>query len=233
MNDNTKKRDFSYKRKPLAEILAAQRGGDGGNSLLSVQVPPYKANRAGEHRIRFLPPTGGAESPLLPLFYYYDPTARKFLVAPETHGADSPPNIAALRTQLFKEGNKELGKQLFPRKRVMAYIINRVAEGPTEVMFYDAPQSVGLEIAEIAGELTYDDPEKGYDLAYRVTGEKFTTKYLGIAFSRDATPLHADPAVTEKLLDFAVQNPLLNSLKTATAEEFQMFEASFRAANQL
>ena len=117
------------------------------------------------------------------------------------------------RLELRKASKDEIAQYRYS-KRFLAWILDRSSreEEDKGAQLWPMPDSVERDITMIShnertGEWYYiDDPEEGYELSFKTTGEKKTTKYVGLQLERRPT------SVPEKVLNFVVQYPLPTTL---------------------
>jgi len=128
-----------------------------------------------------------------------------------------PCPLCEAKKKAIEEGDEETAKALEPTYRVLSWIINRSkeAEGPK---LWAAPWTVdsnicAVSVDEDSNEVIYiDDPDKGYDVFFTRDGTGRGTKYTGEKISRNPSPLHKDAALSQKWLQFVVDNPIPNCL---------------------
>lgn len=187
------------------------KGGD-FDKFLADHIKTWKPND-GDNRIRILPPTWkGAEHFGIDLYVHYGIGAdrQSYLDLDKMKGEADP--ITEARAEAQRDGDEEYAKQLRSTRRVLVYLIDR--DHPKEgVQAWAMPQNLDRDIVMVTkdkgtGEvLPIDDPENGYDVEFRKTGQGMKTEYLGVQIARRSNPLGDD-----RWLDYAVENPLPDQL---------------------
>lgn len=210
-----KKSGFVYHR-PSADDVKKRATSRGGNrdsfviDAIQMFTPGDKLNK-----VRYLPQTWSDE----PVHYGMDiyvhygigPDNSAYLCPYKMKGEPCP--ICEAKKQAYNEGDEETAKQLEPTYRVLSFMINRAkeSEGPK---LWAAPWTVDSNICAVSvdedtNEVIYiDDPKTGYDAFFTRDGTGRNTKYSGEKIARKPSPLHADPDLLEKWLQFVVDHPI-------------------------
>ncbi len=66
--------------------------------------------------------------------------------------------------------------------------------------------------------LAIDHPDEGYDLTIKRTGSGLRTKYFGLAFDRDPSPISAKDKKQDEILEYITENPIPSVLNFYDAE---------------
>ena len=206
---------FTY-RPPKADVLKRRADGDYGDTradIIDSGIPLWKPGE-GQHRIRILPATWeGAEYYGYPIDVHYgvgDDGDR--FVCPRQFGDTCA--ICAARFAAFDEGDREYAKTLFPTRRVLYWIIDRDAANPQPLLWVAPATKIDREIAaqafdDTTGELLLiDNPDSGYDVVFSKSGQGIATQWTGVKIARRPSPIHTDPAVQSRILEYIAEHPL-------------------------
>lgn len=164
----------------------------------------------GTNRVRLLP--ANPEYWGISLFVHYiGETESPYLCPAKMQAKDCP--VCEERRRADASGDTEYGKALFPRERLLVWIIDREkeAEGPR---LWDMPKTVEIDLNHAAIDedtneaLPLDDPEEGYDIRFNKEGKGKMTRYSGITVARRVSPICDDEAKMEQWLEFIVENAL-------------------------
>lgn len=178
------------------------------DNYLDSSIPSFKP-KEGLNVIRFMPPTFGDE-----ISYVYEIHAH-YDIGPD-HGAyvcmqkmfNKPCAVCDERGK-FSEAEQ---KDLRPRKRYLAWIIDRAAER-TGPQFWDLSPTMDKDISaqclDRHGKITLiDDPENGHDVEFMRSGTRLDTDYTGHKIDRDSSPLHDDEKIQDRWMNFVIDHPL-------------------------
>jgi gp32 DNA binding protein like len=214
----TKRFPYQPRDPNVVKIRSNQRSGD-FDSIYKERVKIFKP-REGKNTIRILPPSWPqADHYGYEIFVNYgigvDDNAYLSLSAMKNE-ADP---LAEARKQAEREGDKKLADSLKPNKRVLFYLIDRMAE-EEGVQLWAAPWTVdkcfcGIAIDEDTGSVTMvDHPEDGYDIVFTKEGTGLTTKYPAekMRIKKAPSPLHEDENLANEWLGYIQENPLPDQL---------------------
>jgi hypothetical protein len=189
----------SYTLDAVERELKQMKGGD---TWLKLEV--------GKNLLRFLPPAVGVPSPFVIASMHFVSTPGET----QTFSFPCPKRTKKQRCPLCEKadsyhhsGNpqdQELAKDLWPRKRIFAYVINRLDEEAGPILFGFGvqihEQLTDLRKNKEIGDMDFCDPINGYDIVIERVGTKRTdTEYKvrprmekgAVKFSK----LHDDPEV--------------------------------------
>jgi hypothetical protein len=196
--------DLAAIRAKVQQLQSGNRGGGGSNSQLWKPELPQKAGDVKEYKVRVVPwadPKPGEPFKELWFYYFGDNSALTL----KQFGEFDP--IDDLRGKLFKDGEKELAKRLFPKMRAFAAIVDRADEDKGVQIFSLGKmvneRMLGFFLNEEIGD--YTDPDNGLDLIVKfkkIQGKKFCDTEVDVA--RKSTKLSADPA---KVADWLKNQP--------------------------
>jgi hypothetical protein len=172
--------------------------------------------REGKNKVRILPPGWpNANHYGYEIFVNYGVGVDEQQYLSLSAMKNEPDPLAEARKQAEKQGNKALADSLKPTKRVLFYIIDRMAEDEG-VQLWAAPWTVdksfaSLAIDEESGAVTMvDHPEEGYDITFYKEGTGLATKYPAerMRIGRDATPLSEDQELADEWLAQISETPV-------------------------
>jgi len=193
--------DIDLIRRKLAELKGENRGGEIN----------YFFPEAGETKVRCLPwKNAPAESPIIELSFYKIGNNKRTL-APYQFGLPDP--IHDFRMKLYKtkkEDDKKVANSLRPKMSGYLPVVLRGKEDDGVKVWMFSPfvykRLLGFWLNEDYGDVT--SPIEGYDLTIKMSpaanGKMFNGKPVldtEIDPRPKSTPLHADSAVSEKLLN--------------------------------
>lgn len=212
---DTKTGGFKYK--PRTQEQMQSRASQQGGAWDSPTIDAAKAYKPkGECEIRIMPPTWDNPEHFGVDFWMHrniGPDGGTFTCLAKMSGGKNPCPMCEARTEAEKAEEEELVAALRPIRRVATWVIDRKAEkeGPK---LWLMPWTVDRDICAIAvdkktGEIyQLDDPEEGYDVSFRVDGEKLQTKYVGLQVARRASPLSDDGDQSQEWLEFIAKHPV-------------------------
>ena len=211
------KKRFEYKPRDPDAVRARAASGGNREGFLVDGVKTFSP-KAGEHTVRFLPPTWDSTS-----HYGFDLWAHygvgydsgSYLCLQKMNKGDCA--LCRERQRAIKDDDEELAKLLEPRSRVACWVIDRDNERDGVLMWL-MPWTVDREILQQSMDkktkevYNVDDPEKGYDVSFERQGERMTTKYVGVQLDRRPSPLTDDDELAEEWLNFVQENPIPDQL---------------------
>src|SRR5882672_1051125 len=200
---------FSYTPRDAQSVKAraTQRSGD-FDSIFKEGVKMFKP-REGKNKIRILPPTWPeANHHGFEIFVNYGIGIDEGQYLSLSAMKNEPDPLAEARKQAERQGDKKLADSLRPTKRVMFFLIDRMAEDEG-VQLWAAPWTVdksfaSLAIDEESGAVTMvDHPEEGHDITYYKEGTGLATKYPAerMRISRESCPLSEDQSQADEWLE--------------------------------
>lgn len=222
-----KSQGFVYKKRDPATLKArAEQTGGRFDSIFKQGFDTFRP-KPGDNLIRFLPPTWeGAEH------YAMDIWVHRFIGADSSTylcldkmGKGKCPICAAAK-EAKDAGDKEEAKALFPVKNALAYIVDRDNPGDTP-MLYAMSWTMDRDITSLChnkrtGKVLFiDNPDEGYDVTIKRSGQGLKTRYHGIAIDRDPSPLEDDEKAQEALLEFAEETPVPETLQFFPASHLE------------
>ena len=197
-------------------IRRSKEGSGAYDSWLNSDIPMYKA-KEGECTIRTMPATwddtdtwGDDWSLFVWVHYSVGADKSAYLCLDKMKGEPCP--ACEAREEATDEEER---KELRPSKRPLCYLIDRDAEKA-------GPQAYAMPMKKLFNEIQarsfdkktrapilIDHPEEGFDVIFNRKGTSMTgTDYSAVEVSRDPTPLHDDPKVQKRWLDFIEAHPL-------------------------
>lgn len=203
---------FTYKPRSATAWKARQdQTAYDNQDFIKSQFTRYKT-KPGDNWVRILPPTWAD-----PVHYGLDVFVhfgigpdRASVLCPFKHGRGPCPVCEAVQ-QAERDGDKDLASEYRVSKRVLAWIVDRHDEAKGAQLF-NMSWTLDRDISKVStdprtGEVyQIDDPENGYDISFDRTGEKMTTKYVGIQTSKRPV------AIDTSFVDFVVANPVPTTL---------------------
>lgn len=219
-----------YIYKPRSFESAKERSERTGGRFDSWIKPGFDIWRpkAGDNLIRILPPTWENHD-----HYALEVWMHRFI------GADKS-NYLCLRKMLNKKdpiceamkacqgaGEVEDAKALAPVNRYVAWVIDRHEDEDAPPQVFDMSFTMDRDlIAQCIDKkrgslLPVDHPDKGYDLTIKRQGQGLKTKYFGLNFDREPTPISDNDQRQDEILDFINENPIPSILKYYSYEYLQ------------
>jgi hypothetical protein len=210
----SKGKGYQYQKRS-ADAVKKRADQEGGNfdSIFKGGVDTFRPKQ-GTNIIRFLPPTWED-----PEHYGYDIWVHQYV------GADSG-SYLCLKKMLSKScpiceaqkeaadaGEEEEAKQLRAVKKVAAWIIDRDDRKPLPkiwLMSWTMDRDIAtLCHSEATGKvLMLDDPDTGFDLSFKRTGQQLNTRYLGVAVDREMTPLFDEQKEINRVMKMVEEQPI-------------------------
>jgi hypothetical protein len=207
---------FVYQNRDAATVKAraTQRSGD-FDSIFKEGIKLFKP-REGKNKIRILPPSWESASHYgYEIFVNYGVGVDEQQYLSLSAMKNEPDPLAEARKQAEKQGNKALADSLKPTKRVLFYVIDRMAEDEG-VQLWAAPWTVdksfaNLAIDEESGAVTMvDHPDEGHDITFYKEGTGLATKYPAerMRISRDPIPISEDQELADEWLAQITETPI-------------------------
>jgi hypothetical protein len=139
---------------------------------------------------------------------------------PQIGNSGHPCPICQDMARHLRANDKDLAKELRPRRRVLTFVINRKdeAQGP---LLWGMPYTLDQQISMIArdpstGKWTLiDRPDDGFDVYFYREGEAIGTKYTGVQLAKRPSP------VSDRHIEWVDRNPLPNTLKFRDYDEIK------------
>lgn len=218
---------FKYKERDADSVRKrAQQSGGLFDSILKDGVARYAPQR-GDNRVRFLPPTfEDAEHYGLDVWVHYGIGTDRGSYLCLKKMKNKPCPICDAVAEMKADGEADEAKRIDAKKRVLVYLIDR-KERDQEPKVWAMPWTVDRDIANAAADdedgevLQVDRPERGYDVSFRIEGQKRNTKYIGVKVSRKPSPLSDDKKEMQEWLDKIQEEPLDTLLAFKKADELQ------------
>lgn len=200
---------FSFKRNVDFIKKKATRGGGSFDRMIKDAYNMFIAQQ-GVNRVRLLP--ANPEYWGQPLYVHYiGENESPYLCLKKMKGEEC--SVCEERRRADAAGDNEYGKALFPRERLLVWVIDREkeSEGPR---LWDMPKTIEIDLNSAAVDdstnevLPLDHPEEGYDIRFNKEGKGKTTRYSGITVARRASPITDREDKMEEWLQFILDNPL-------------------------
>lgn len=200
---------FVYQARDNSTIKAraTQRSGD-FDSIIKEGVKLFKP-REGKNKVRILPPSWPEANHYgYEIFVNYGIGVDEQQYLSLSAMKNEPDPLAEARKQADRQGNKTLSDALKPTKRVMFFLVDRMAEDEG-VQLWLAPWTVdksfaSLAIDEESGAVTMvDHPDEGHDITFYKEGTGLATKYPAerMRISRESCPLSEDEGLANEWLE--------------------------------
>jgi hypothetical protein len=217
-DEDTGRKKFKYKRtgRTVEGLRKRQKSSGLFDSYILSDFTTFKP-KEGENVIRILPPTWEDNDGYwdLPIFVHFGvgPDNSTYLCLDKMKGEPCP--VCEARRNA---ADKEEADQFRPSERRLCWLIDRNNEkaGP---LVYAMPASKMAREIHMRSEdkktkeaLYIDDPDEGYDVSFRREGTTQTTNYSGVEVDRDPSPLHDEPKIMAKWLQFIQDHPLTDVL---------------------
>lgn len=211
---------------------ATQKGGD-YDSYMSGVVKFVKVDE-GEHTFRVMPRTWDAKQ-FGPYWYVegwihrdIGPDKGSYLCPLKMNG-DACPLCEAI-AELDSESDKEYIDKIRAKIQYFAYIIDRSApkDGVKAWRFgvkLRRNLTMRCQDKKTKEWLQISDPDEGYDISFRRTGQGLGTEYVGEEVDRDSSPLSEKATQQEAWMQFVIDNPLPEQF---VFQEYEYLEKVFR-----
>ena len=220
---------FKFKKRD-ASSAARRLSGESRDPYLKPGTKFFKC-ADGANTVRFMPPTwDDAEHYGIDLYMHYQvgPDNISYLCPRRMKNEDCP--ICEEMQRATESGDEEYAKTLYPRRRVLAFIVD--VKTPKEgVKAWSMPykkvdqqiviQSTDPETSEY---FAVDDPENGFNVVVTKSGSGLTTDY-SVNISRHATEFK----MTEDIYDYLMENPLPDIL---TFYDYEHIEKAFGTTHE-
>jgi hypothetical protein len=214
---------MAFKYQPLTKQQLEKRL-DQKTQIIDPSInPKFQVFRpkVGLNTIRFLPPTWqGFEHWALDAMTHMNigPDNGSYLCLNRMLRQPCP--ICEERKSLDDEGDSEAAKQIYARKRRVAWIIDRNEDEPTnnpKIWIYG--YTIDEDIAgrcfnrKTGAEIDILHPDEGFDVTFRRGNEKPFPKTTQIEIDREPSPIDSDQAWQEYYLNFITKNPVPDVLQ--------------------
>lgn len=224
---------FKYQARSAEEVKSrANRSIGSRDSYLASEVD-FFTPKPGDNTVRILPPTWeGAKHYGLDLHIHYGigPDKAAYLCLDKMRGDKCPICEERADASALGDEGAEMAKQLRPRQRVLAWVIDRSqeAKGP---LAWSMPAGLDKDIVNCSidkstGEiLAIDDPTAaGYDISFKREGTDERTKYVGIQVARKPSPVSDNAKTADSWLEYVANHPLDSLL---TYHEYDAVKAAY------
>lgn len=232
-----KARKFTYQKRDNEAVRerANMRSGD-FDSIINPKVKVYKV-RDGKNLVRILPPTWDDARHYgydLWINYGIGVDNQSYLSLSKMKNEADP--IAEAKRAADKDGDKDLGKALAPRRRIAMWVIDRQAEeeGP---QLWTAPFSLDKDLANLCFDedtrdaVMIDHPADGCDIRFYKEGAGLKTNYDPTKIKiMKPSPLHEDEKIENEWLDYIAENPVPECLQFYSYDHIAaIFDGNVRA----
>jgi hypothetical protein len=210
---------YVYKERSFNEVK--ERADRSGSRFDSPFLPQYDrfVPKAGNNLIRILPPSWENHN-----HYAFEVWMHRGVGADKSSYVclrkmkNKKCPICEHERELREAGEADDAKKIAPVSRYLTWVINRDKEedGP---IIYEMSFTVDREVLNQAinrrsgSVLPVDNPDVGYDLTINRSGTGLNTRYTGIQFDREPTPISDDGEKWDEIMDFVNNNPLDSVLK--------------------
>lgn len=228
----TQKPRFEYRggeRTAESVVRRSKQSSGAYDNYLNPDVSFFKP-KEGENVVRIMPPTwpredmekwGDGWEITIWLHREVGPEKDTYLCLDKMLGDPCP--ICAARMASTDSDERDMLK---PNKRNLAWIIDRnnTSAGP---MVWGIPVTLFREInarsvdKKTNAALQIDNHIEGYDLIFNREGSGLRTKFSGVEFDRDPTPLSTKDAVMDRWLDDIMDKPLPTLLQYYPPEHIE------------
>ncbi len=211
---DTGERRFKYKEL-TPEFLKERKNQSGSNRdrYLATGVKQFSAEKD-DNSIRILPATWDGGSYGLEVYVHRGIGANDDSYLCPAMVKKGPCFICEERKRAETAGEDEdYVKGLRATKRVAMWLINRAKEGEGPMLWlmpYQTEQEMAAQAVDKKTQrvIQFIDPDEGFDLNFTRKGEKRSTKYIGLNFDRDPSPLSSDPDTQKEWMDYIEEHPI-------------------------
>lgn len=218
---------LKYKRRD-ADSVKKRADQDGGNfdGIIKSGIDTFRPKQ-GTNTVRFLPPSWED-----PDHYGFDVWVHSYIgadsgtyICPKKM-LDKPCPICAAQKEAADAGEEDEAKKLKATKKVLAWVVDRDDRKPIPkvwIMSWSQDKEIAtLCHSEKTGKvIMLDDPDKGFDLSFKRTGEKLNTRYLGYVVDRQASQLGDSQKQENTILAVVEENPIPSILAYKDAKYLQ------------
>src|SRR5580765_6786266 len=214
--------DFVYKGRTAESIRQREQSGSDYDRYTTTEYPNYRP-KDGDNTIRLLPPGWMKSSKLrekwgdqwgIEIWLHRNiGVDNGTYLCPNKMKGEPCPYCEARSDLLVEEGETDKyekkdkkgnrkerpSDKLKPRLGVLCLLIDRDDEKAGPQTWTMPKKQIEVEIQtrsrhkKTGAPILVDHPEEGFDISFKKTGSRLTTKYIGVDVSRDATPLSDNP----------------------------------------
>jgi hypothetical protein len=209
---------FRYKERASDSVKKrAEQDSGAFDSIFKSGIDTWRAKN-GDNLIRFIPPTWAD-----PDHYGFDVWVHSYI------GADSgsylcpakmknkPCPICDAQKEAADAGEEDEARALKASKKVAAWVIDRDDDKPIPKI-YLMSWTMDRDIAALCHNkrtgkvLMIDNPEQGYDVTIKRSGQKLNTRYFGMAIDRDPSEMLDSQKEINKIMAYVEENPIPETL---------------------
>lgn len=198
----------------------AERKGGRFDSAFKDGVDTWRPH-VGLNNLRILPPTWDGHDYFgyqIFVHQYIGPNGDTYLCPREMY--EKPCCICDQAGEAKRSGDKEEAKELRVRDAWVYYVLDRDGDDPLQPIPWQASWTMDQQVAALVRDektgkvLPVDNPHEGHDLTFRRAGTtKENTKYTGMKFDHDPSPISSRDKDVDKILKYIEDNPIPSLLK--------------------
>ncbi len=196
-------------------VRKSKQGGGAYDSWLSPDVQLYKS-KEGECTVRIMPATWAdtdkwGDNWDIGTYIHYNVGSDKAAYLCLSKMKDEPCPPCEARDQTADDDER---KALAASFRPLCYVIDRDDEKAGPQAWSMPLKSLFQEInarsvdKKTRAPILIDHPDEGFDVIFNRKGQGLTTDYTAVEVSRDPSPLHDDPKIQKRWLDYIEAHPL-------------------------
>jgi hypothetical protein len=211
------KSKFKY-RPPSADTVKKRAEQSGGrfDSIFKSGFDVFKP-QVGDNAIRFLPATWD-DTEDTPIDISYPVWCHKF-VGPDKSTYLCPRKMSGGPCAICDEaqesrdaGEEEEAKKLEVAKLYVAWIIDRKGDDDMPILYLISwtidKDLAALRLGKQNKLLQIENPDVGYDVSFKRTGQGMKTRYSAWAIDREETAITDDEDLQQEILDYITEHPI-------------------------
>lgn len=224
---NRRKSGFVYKPRAVEDVKRrAERTGGRFDSPFKPGFDVWRPKQ-GDNLLRILPPTWEDFNHFgytIWVHGYVGPDNSTYLCRYKMLNKKCP--ICDASKEARESGDLDEAKQLQATEKVVCWILDREENEETPQIFMMS-WSMDRDITSLSYNkrtgkvLLIDHDEEGYDLTLKRSGQGLNTRYFGLVFDRDPTPILDDEKAQAEVLDFITENPIPSVLQYHSVEHLE------------
>lgn len=209
---------FVYHERSVDSVKARAERQGGGFETPYKNVDLFRP-KAGDNRIRILPPTWEPHDHYALQVWvhaYMGQDSSTYLCPYKMLKKKCP--ICEAQKEAQAAGEADEAKAFAPKEQFVCWVVNRDEDEDAPPQLYAMSWTMDRDIAALCHDkrkgkiLMIDHPDKGFDLSFKRQGQGFKTRYFGMAIDRESSPISDDPDKQEEVLAFIQENTIPNLL---------------------
>jgi hypothetical protein len=207
---------FKYQERDLSQVKKrAERQLGRFDSPFKSDVTMFKA-RVGDNAVRILPPTWDNHDHfgLTVFMHEYVGSEESTYLCLKKMGVSKRCPCCDAADEMKRDGDADEAKATQWREKVLYWILDRESDDPDSPIVWSVSTRMDQDITTRTMDkrtdkvIHIDHPDDGYDLLFTRVGQGLKTRYQGVQFDRQSSPIHEKQKVQDEILLFIEENPL-------------------------